>query len=64
MIEGGLKSGSLITAKCALEQGKNIFSLPGTLGNTLYEGNHWLIQQGAYLASSPQDVIEYLNSRL
>lgn len=43
MIEAGLKSGSLITAKCALEQGKDIFALPGVLGNSSYEGNHWLI---------------------
>ncbi|HGJ5899654.1 DNA-processing protein DprA [Arsenophonus apicola] len=64
VIAAGLKSGSLITAKCALEQGKDIFALPGALANSLYEGNHWLIQQGAYLASSPQDVIEYLNSGL
>ncbi|HGJ5860741.1 MAG TPA: DNA-processing protein DprA [Arsenophonus nasoniae] len=64
VIAAGLKSGSLITAKCALEQGKDIFALPGALGNSLYEGNHWLIQQGAYLASSPQDIIEHLNSGL
>ncbi|MFS1539404.1 MAG: DNA-processing protein DprA [Candidatus Phlomobacter fragariae] len=43
VIEAGLKSGSLITTKCVLEQGKDIFTLPGALGNTLYEGNHWLI---------------------
>lgn len=64
IIEAGIKSGSLITANYALQQGKELFVLPGLLGDTHFEGNHQLIKQGANLASSPDDILEYLNSSL
>ncbi|MEQ4901851.1 DNA-processing protein DprA [Proteus vulgaris] len=64
IIEVGIKSGSLITANYALQQGKELFVLPGLLGDLHFEGNHQLIKQGANLASSPDDILEYLNSSL
>lgn len=64
IIEAGIKSGSLITANYALQQGKELFVLPGLLGDTHFEGNHQLIKQGANLVSSPDDILEYLNSSL
>lgn len=64
VIEAELRSGSLITAKYALEQGKEVFALPGPLDNRNSEGTHNLIQQGALLISKPTDIIESLNSSL
>lgn len=46
IIEAGLKSGSLITAKLALKQKKNIFAIPGQIGSKTAEGTNWLIQSG------------------
>lgn len=60
VIEAALRSGSLVTARCALEQGREVFALPGPVGNPGSEGPHWLIQQGALLVSSPEEVLENL----
>ncbi|MEI8067663.1 MAG: DNA-processing protein DprA [Candidatus Shapirobacteria bacterium] len=46
IVEAGLKSGSLITAKLALKQKKNIFAIPGQIGFKTAEGTNWLIQSG------------------
>ncbi|PHM31012.1 DNA-protecting protein DprA [Xenorhabdus innexi] len=62
IVEAHQKSGSLITARCALEQGRDIFALPGPLGGPSSEGNHWLIKQGAYLATSVIDIMENINA--
>lgn len=43
-----------------MEQGRDVFALPGPLGSPTSAGVHWLIQQGAYLANDPQDIIEQL----
>lgn len=60
IIEARKKSGSLITADCALEQGREIYAVPGPLGETLSEGCHNLIRQGAGLAVSPEKLLEDL----
>ncbi|NCH61178.1 DNA-protecting protein DprA [Cronobacter dublinensis] len=64
VVEAALRSGSLVTARCALEQGREVFALPGPIGNPGCEGPHWLIQQGAIAVTHPQDIIDYLQNEL
>ena len=64
VVEASLKSGSLVTARCALEQNRNIYALPGALGNPSGEGVNWLIQQGALLVAHPNNILEDLASVL
>lgn len=58
VIESRLKSGALITAHIGLEQGKDIFAVPGDIGNVQSEGPHHLIKQGAKLVTCVEDVLE------
>ncbi|CAM4382797.1 DNA-processing protein DprA [Acinetobacter pragensis] len=58
--EATLKSGSLITAKIAAEQGKNIFAIPGHIYSEFHQGCHQLIREGAILIDHPQQVVEDL----
>ncbi|WP_459128754.1 DNA-processing protein DprA [Guggenheimella bovis] len=58
VIEGSFQSGTLITAKHGLEQGKNIWALPHRTIDELGSGCNWLISQGAYLLDNPQELIE------
>jgi len=60
VIECSLKSGSLITARLALEQNRNVMALPGSINNPQAKGCHALLQQGAALVTSPQEVLEEL----
>ena len=56
VIEAGKKSGSLITARFALEQGKEVFAIPGPILSHHYEGTNHLLQQGATLVCDVSDI--------
>ena len=61
VIEGKESSGSIITAKCALEQGRDVFAVPGSIYNSASSGTNKLIDQGAKLVVKAEDVLTELN---
>jgi DNA processing protein len=64
IIEAGVKSGALITANYAAEQGKEVFAVPGKTTAPMSKGTNLLIKQGAHPLLEPQDVLDLLNLSL
>ncbi len=64
VMEAKERSGSLITADMALEQGRDVYALPGSATSPLSTGCHRLIQQGAGILISPEDLLDEMNIRV
>lgn len=64
VMEAAVRSGSLVTARIAVEQGKEVMAVPGSIHNPMTQGCHWLIREGATLVTSVEDIAESLKFSL
>ncbi len=61
VVEAAMRSGSLITARLSLDQDRDVFAIPGPIDSPLSRGTNYLIQQGAKLIASADDILEEYN---
>jgi DNA processing protein len=64
VVEAAARSGALITARCALDQNREVFSVPGSINSPLSKGTNMLIKDGARIITCAEDVVEELAPQL